>query len=135
LLDQIGYVLASADIIEFKRNVEAARAQLTEDAFATAWAQGREIPLEEAVLDAMALSAQEMQKAPGAGSRLPVEPINEREREVLLLIAEGLSNHEISDRLTIALSTVKWHTGNLFGKLGVRSRTQATARAKELHLL
>jgi LuxR family maltose regulon positive regulatory protein len=64
-----------------------------------------------------------------------LEPLNERELEVLHLIAEGLSNKKIAERLVIALSTVKWHINNLFGKLGVHSRTQAVAQAKELGLL
>jgi LuxR family maltose regulon positive regulatory protein len=64
-----------------------------------------------------------------------IEPLNERELEVLRLIADGLSNREIAGKLIIALSTVKWHINNLYGKLHVRSRTQALARAKELGLL
>jgi LuxR family maltose regulon positive regulatory protein len=46
-----------------------------------------------------------------------------------------LSNQEIADELVVALSTIKWHINNLYGKLGVGSRTQALARARELHLL
>jgi LuxR family maltose regulon positive regulatory protein len=64
-----------------------------------------------------------------------VEPPSERELEVLRLITAGLSNQEIADQLVVALSTVKWHINNLYGKLGVGSRTQAVARARELHLL
>jgi LuxR family transcriptional regulator, maltose regulon positive regulatory protein len=64
-----------------------------------------------------------------------VEPPSERELEVLRLITAGLSNQEIADELVVALSTVKWHINNLYGKLGVSSRTQAVARARELHLL
>ncbi len=64
-----------------------------------------------------------------------VEPLNERELEVLRLIAGGLSNREIADRLVVAVSTVKWHINNLYAKLDVRTRTQALARAKELGLL
>jgi LuxR family maltose regulon positive regulatory protein len=63
------------------------------------------------------------------------EPLNDREQEVLRLIADGLSNREIADRLVIAVGTVKWYINNLYGKLGVTSRTQALARAKELRLL
>jgi LuxR family maltose regulon positive regulatory protein len=63
-----------------------------------------------------------------------VEPLSERELEVLRLIADGLSNQEVAERLFISLSTVKWHTGNIYGKLGVKNRTQAVARARTLGL-
>ncbi|MFN2227266.1 MAG: LuxR C-terminal-related transcriptional regulator [Anaerolineae bacterium] len=73
--------------------------------------------------------------APPANAPGLVEPLTEREMEVLRLIAAGLSNQEIAEALVLALSTVKWHINNLYGKLGVGSRTQAVARAQELHLL
>jgi LuxR family maltose regulon positive regulatory protein len=61
--------------------------------------------------------------------------LSEREREVLRLIADGLSNREIAAQLVVAVSTVKTHINNVYAKLGVRSRTQAAARARELDLL
>jgi LuxR family maltose regulon positive regulatory protein len=64
-----------------------------------------------------------------------IEPLSERECEVLLLIAEGLSNREIAQRLFLALSTVKVHTYNIYGKLGVHSRTQAVAKARAFGIL
>ena len=64
-----------------------------------------------------------------------LEPLSERELEVLQLIAEGLSNREIAARLVISLSTVKGHTANIYGKLGVHRRTLAVAKARELELL
>jgi LuxR family maltose regulon positive regulatory protein len=64
-----------------------------------------------------------------------VEPLSERELEVLQLIAEGLTNREIADRLFLALSTVKVHTRNIYGKLNVHSRTQALTRARDLDML
>ena len=54
---------------------------------------------------------------------------------MLRLIAEGCTNQEIADRLVVALSTVKTHINNIYGKLGVQSRTQALARARSLGLL
>jgi LuxR family maltose regulon positive regulatory protein len=64
-----------------------------------------------------------------------VEPLSEREREVLALIAEGLSNKDISKRLFVAVSTVKGHNQNIFGKLAVKRRTEAVAKARKLGLL
>jgi DNA-binding CsgD family transcriptional regulator len=64
-----------------------------------------------------------------------VEPLSEREIEVLRLIDQGLSNGEIATRLTLAQSTVKTHINNLYGKLGVQTRTQAIKRGRELGLL
>jgi LuxR family maltose regulon positive regulatory protein len=64
-----------------------------------------------------------------------VEPLSDRELEVLRLIAGGLSNHEIAARLVLAAGTVKTHTRNIFGKLGVNSRTQAVAEARKLGIL
>jgi LuxR family maltose regulon positive regulatory protein len=64
-----------------------------------------------------------------------VEPLSPRELEVLQLIARGLSNHEISERLFLALSTVKGHNRIIFNKLQVQRRTEAVARARELGLV
>ena len=64
-----------------------------------------------------------------------MDPISERELEVLQLIAAGLSNREIAEKLYISLNTVKTHTKNINSKLDVSSRLKAVARAKELGLL
>jgi len=64
-----------------------------------------------------------------------IEPISSRELEVLLQIAEGLSNKEIAERLGITETTVKKHVSNMYGKLGVKRRGQAIARARELNLI
>lgn len=63
------------------------------------------------------------------------DPISKRELEVLHLIAEGLSNQEISERLHRALSTIKGHNKSIFEKLNVQRRTEAIAKARELGLL
>jgi len=64
-----------------------------------------------------------------------VEPLSQRELEVLQLIAQGLSNREISERLFLALNTVKGHNRKIYGKLQVQRRTEAVARARELGLV
>ncbi len=64
-----------------------------------------------------------------------LDPLTERELEVLRLIAAGLSNRNIAARLVLALSTVKSYVNTIYGKLQVESRTQAVARARALHLL
>jgi LuxR family maltose regulon positive regulatory protein len=68
-------------------------------------------------------------------SQALVEPLSRRELEVLRLVAQGLSNHEISERLFLALSTVKGHNLKIFEKLQVKRRTEAIVRARELGLL
>lgn len=64
-----------------------------------------------------------------------VEPLSQRELEVLRLIGAGFSNREIAKKLFIAVGTVKRHINNIYGKLSVRSRTQAIAKARGLRLL
>jgi LuxR family maltose regulon positive regulatory protein len=65
----------------------------------------------------------------------PLEPLSPREIEVLHLIAAGKSNQEIAATLVVALSTVKRHVSNIYGKMDVTSRTQAVALARDLGLL
>ena len=69
------------------------------------------------------------------GARALPEPLTHREREVVRLIAAGLTNNEIANTLYISPETVKKHTGSIFGKLGVGNRTEAAARARDLGLL
>ena len=64
-----------------------------------------------------------------------VEPLSERELEVLQLVATGLTNREIAGELVVAIGTVKAHVHNITGKLGARNRTEAVARAREFRLL
>jgi len=65
----------------------------------------------------------------------PIEPLSERERAILRLIVAGQSNEEIAQSLTLAVSTVKWYINTLYGKLHVKTRSQAIARTHELKLL
>jgi LuxR family maltose regulon positive regulatory protein len=85
----------------------------------------------------------ELLSAFGLGDSVPsappayplIEPLSDRELEVLALVAEGLTNREVGRRLHVAESTVKSHLNSIYGKLGVKNRTQAAARARSLNLL
>jgi LuxR family maltose regulon positive regulatory protein len=65
----------------------------------------------------------------------PVEPLGDRERQVLRLLAARLSYREIAEELYLSLNTIKWYVKTIYGKLGVNRRSQAVSRARELGLL
>jgi ATP/maltotriose-dependent transcriptional regulator MalT len=71
----------------------------------------------------------------GAGMGSLVEALSDRELEVLKLVTAGMSNREIAEQLFISPGTAKTHIHNLCGKLGVRNRTEAAMKAKELDLV
>jgi DNA-binding NarL/FixJ family response regulator len=70
-----------------------------------------------------------------APARSLLEPLTERELEILRLLVAGLSNAAMAQELVITVGTVKSHVNHIYGKLGVQSRSQAIARAHSLHLL
>ena len=85
---------------------------------------------------------QALLEASGAGGELlgtahpaVLEPLTNREQQILELIAAGLKNHEIAEALAISSETVKKHTSSIYGKLDVRGRVEAVARARALDLL
>jgi ATP/maltotriose-dependent transcriptional regulator MalT len=86
-------------------------------------------------LQAVFESEKQRQKSPLPSAQPLIEPLSQRELEVLQLIARGLSNDEIGKRLFLALDTVKGHNRRIFDKLQVQRRTEAVARARELGLL
>ncbi len=110
--------------------------------FRLAAAQGIEPYFARRILDAFA-HEQQAESVPHLGvpaEKLPfqgdlVEPLTEREVEILGLLASGRSNREIAQTLFIALGTVKKHLKNVYSKLDVHSRTQAVARARDLRIL
>jgi LuxR family transcriptional regulator, maltose regulon positive regulatory protein len=75
----------------------------------------------------LAASTPDADVSPGA--------LSEREREILRLIAAGMSNREIADTLVLSVGTVKWHANNIFSKLNVKSRVQAIAKARASKLI
>jgi len=70
-----------------------------------------------------------------AGKGETLDALNERELEILRLLATGMSNSEIGAALVITVGTVKWHTNHIYSKLGVKNRGQAVAKARELQLI
>jgi predicted ATPase/DNA-binding CsgD family transcriptional regulator len=142
LLEALGYPGGHAYREQSEHPLAALPARMGEARFNSAWESGRSLTLDQSIEQARGVDSSLPHKAdsqtvnvPGERNQTLVVSLNERELEVLRLIAEGFSNQEIAERLVIALSTVKWHINNLFGKLGVRSRTQAVAQARELGLL
>ena len=142
LLEALGYSSDDSYRAQSEHPLTMLRSKIGETRFKAAWEKGRALTLDQAIEQALGLSsllASQVDSATpskrGEEDQARLPPLNERELEVLRLIADGLSNREIAARLVIALSTVKWHINNLFGKLSVRSRTQAIAQAKELGLL
>ena len=85
-------------------------------------------------LDVTAL-ANETDERPVDPNQALVEPLTARELEVLHLLAEGLSNQQIAERLTLAEGTVKYYTRQIYGKLQVHNRVRAVALARELGLV
>jgi LuxR family maltose regulon positive regulatory protein len=84
------------------------------------------------LLDAFSVTHGE--SAQSQAGELP-DPLTPRELEIMRLIGKGFTNPEIASQLVVSLNTIKKHTSNIYGKLEVRSRTQAIARAQQLNLL
>lgn len=81
------------------------------------------------------LQVSQVERKPTTQPDALIEPLSERELEILRLVARGLSNREIAEALYVTLGTVKKHLNNIFSKLYVKSRTQAVLRGREQNLL
>lgn len=124
---------------------ETLRETLGERAYESARERGVKADLRTTVADLLSglkkdikLSTTETTSIPTqaqAANLALVEPLSEREMEVLQLIGEGYSNREIAETLFIGVSTVKKHITHIYGKLGADTRTRAIAQARTLHLL
>jgi predicted ATPase/DNA-binding CsgD family transcriptional regulator len=115
---------------EFERIVKDVRTQLGEEAFATAWAEGRSMTLEQA------LDAPEPTSASPAKVRITYPyGLTPRELEVLRLLATGLTDAQIAEQLVLSLHTIHAHLRTIYSKLGVTSRSAATRYAFEHQLV
>ena len=122
---------------DFDRAMVSVRAQLGEAAFAQAWAAGKAMTRDQVLAYLLEGRTTAIETTPVHQATHPclAESLSPRELEVLCLLAEGLSNREIAQKLYIAIATVKVHTGNIYGKLGVTNRTQAVTQAQKLNLI
>jgi predicted ATPase/DNA-binding CsgD family transcriptional regulator/Flp pilus assembly protein TadD len=147
LWESINAVLPPAGRTMQEFTTAALRAQLGEDLLQTLWSEGRSMMLEH-VLDApsrsfptpsssshMQTTAQEPFVLPPEPATVIVASLTPRERDVLRLLAQGLTSAQISERLVIGLVTVNSHVRSIYSKLGVTSRAAATRYALEHHLL
>jgi predicted ATPase/DNA-binding CsgD family transcriptional regulator len=122
---------------EHDRVVAMLRSELGEAAFASAWAAGREMPVEQAIVEAGGVNPGGVASAPPpaavtAAGELGLTP---REIEVLRLLAEGRSTGEIAEMLFISPRTVSTHVASILGKLNVPTRSAAVALALRTHLV
>jgi DNA-binding CsgD family transcriptional regulator/tetratricopeptide (TPR) repeat protein len=113
---------------EYDRGVAAARTGLTEATFDTAWSEGRAMTPDEAI--EYALKTEEPSASPKETAGL-----SERELEVLRLVAEGLTDAQVAEKLYLSPRTVGWHLRSVYRKLGVPSRAGAAKAAVERSLI
>jgi len=145
--DALGVAMWPADQDEYDRNLAALRSTLDSATFERAWAEGQGMSLETAVAYALAntpvvavlpgdLSVGDASAA-SISSPTPAYPagLTRREVEVLRLVAAGLSNAELADRLHVSVNTVESHLRAIYGKLGVTRRSAATRFAMEHNLV
>lgn len=111
------------------------QAELSEELFKAAFERGQENDLEAVVADLQKELSNHKNKPSAITQDSLVEPLSERELEVLILVAAGKSNREIASKLYLALGTVKTHVHNISGKLGANNRTEAVAKARKHGLL
>ena len=136
LNEALGVPWSPAEPAQVERTIASLRTTLGGDRFATAWAAGRALPLEQALAEAAAGAAEMVGADPApAADAAAHHGLTRREREVLRLIADGLTNQEIAEVLSVSRRTVTTHTTGLFTKLEVGSRTAAVAAARRLGLL
>ncbi|MEO1286207.1 MAG: LuxR C-terminal-related transcriptional regulator [Chloroflexota bacterium] len=106
---------------------------VADDTYQRATSRGREISIRDIVRDLLSDTVT-MPQEDRTASQL-IEPLTEREEQILRLITVGLTNRQIAEELTLAIGTVKTHAHHVYTKLGVSNRTEATAVAHDLNLV
>jgi non-specific serine/threonine protein kinase len=145
LLASLGEVLPAHQGAEIEEETESARKRLGPERFSAAWDAGTSLPLDLAIAEALAVSPpthgsdvpsrQDILPVPAENQGVALPPaiaeigLSPREIEVLRLVSEGQSNKEIAEALFIAPRTASTHVANILTKLGVESRSAATAWA------
>ncbi len=136
LFARIGASMWPVDKVDDDRHRASARAGLGEDAFATAYAAGQALPLEQAIAEAFAVQDEIDAAARAAEASSFDEPVaavglTSRELEILRLLTRRATDREIADQLSISPRTVMHHVSNLLAKLGAANRRAAAAWAAE----
>ncbi|MCA9879824.1 MAG: hypothetical protein KC442_18650, partial [Thermomicrobiales bacterium] len=122
-----------ADRSVTEQTLATLRSTLRETEFAAAWAAGQALPLAQALAIAVAVAPGTADPRPAPATSSPV--LTRREQEVLRLLATGQTDREIADALFIGPRTVSWHVSTILDKLEVKTRREATARARSQGLL
>jgi predicted ATPase/class 3 adenylate cyclase/DNA-binding CsgD family transcriptional regulator len=134
-----GYPMSLVDCEDVERAAVAARDALGEPAFAAAWAEGRAMTLEQAIAEALEPLPEVTPPTSPPQPSTPTDPypagLTAREVEVLRLIAQGLTDAQVAERLIVSAHTVHAHLRSIYGKLNVTSRTTATRFAVDHHLV
>jgi DNA-binding NarL/FixJ family response regulator len=142
-LDMLGpgarLLLSPHEQVWYSQRLATLRATLGEEVYDDCWAAGRALSADQLLEEALAL----LEARPAeAGAREPplrrtraAGLLSPREQEVLALVAQGLTNKHIAERLVISESTARYHLASLLNKLGADNRTQAVRRAMQQGLL
>jgi ATP/maltotriose-dependent transcriptional regulator MalT len=142
LCDAIGLNLPDLSAAAYERNIAAPRTQLGEEVLAAAWAAGQAMPLEQAIAEALEPLPEVTPPTSPPVTPQPTTPspaypagLTRREAEVLRLIAQGLTDAQVAERLVVSAHTVHAHLRAIYGKLEVTSRAAATRFAVDHHLV
>jgi DNA-binding NarL/FixJ family response regulator len=140
--EAIGSPMPPVHRAAYEHALAQAQRRMNEQTFRRAWEEGGSMTPEQALATRPAEGSPSVQATPpsptAASFKHPArhpEGLTPRELEVLRLLAGGLTNHQIAERLVVSLPTVKTHVAAIFNKLGVNSRSAATRYAVEHHLV